>query len=85
VFEALACGIPLVCAPWADAENLFRPGEDYLVVPNGEAMAQTLERLLGDASERDQLAHNGMSTIRARHTTAHRAEQLDEICRGILR
>src|SRR5262249_10062022 len=26
VFEALACGIPLVCAPWSDSEGLFRPG-----------------------------------------------------------
>ena len=25
VFEALACGIPLVSAPWHDAEGLFRP------------------------------------------------------------
>ena len=25
-FEALACGIPLVCAPWDDAEGLFTPG-----------------------------------------------------------
>ena len=31
VFEALACGVPLVCAPWDDAEGLFRAGEDYLV------------------------------------------------------
>ncbi len=31
VFEALACGIPLVSAPWQDSEGLFRPGEDYLV------------------------------------------------------
>lgn len=30
VFEALACGIPLVSAPWSDAEALFRPGTDYL-------------------------------------------------------
>ena len=30
VFEALACGIPLVSAPWDDAEGLFRPGQDYL-------------------------------------------------------
>ncbi|HEX8924303.1 MAG TPA: glycosyltransferase, partial [Terriglobales bacterium] len=36
VFEALACGIPLVCAPWSDAENLFNPGEDYLVVQDGK-------------------------------------------------
>src|SRR5690606_5640036 len=30
VFEALACGIPLVCAPWSDTENLFHRGRDYL-------------------------------------------------------
>ena len=35
VFEALACGIPLVCAPWDDAEGLFRPGQDYLVARDG--------------------------------------------------
>ncbi|HZU22156.1 MAG TPA: glycosyltransferase, partial [Terriglobales bacterium] len=27
VFEALACGIPLLCSPWTDAEHLFRPGQ----------------------------------------------------------
>ena len=26
VFEALACGIPLISAPWADCEGLFREG-----------------------------------------------------------
>ena len=31
VFEALACGIPLVSAPWDDVEGLFRPGEDFLI------------------------------------------------------
>lgn len=31
VFEALACGIPLLCSPWRDVEGLFRAGEDYLV------------------------------------------------------
>ncbi len=30
-FEALACGIPLISAPWDDAEGLFTPGEDFLV------------------------------------------------------
>ena len=27
MFEALACGIPLVSAPWQDTEQLFRPGD----------------------------------------------------------
>jgi len=30
-FEALACGIPLICSPWNDKENLFSPGKDFLV------------------------------------------------------
>jgi spore maturation protein CgeB len=38
VFEALAAGSPLVCAPWHDAEGLFRPGQDYICVPDSQAM-----------------------------------------------
>ncbi len=29
VFEALACGIPLISAPWSDSEALFRPEQDF--------------------------------------------------------
>ena len=84
VFEVMACGAPLVCAPWNDAEQLFRPGIDYLVVKNGEEMTTTLSALLRDDEARDQLAANGLETIRARHTCRHRADQLEEICRELL-
>ncbi len=40
VFEALACGIPLVSAPWEDSEGLFTPGEDYLVANDGAEMVR---------------------------------------------
>jgi spore maturation protein CgeB len=85
VFEALACGIPLLCSPWPDTESLFRPGEDYLCVPNGRAMTAEISRLLRDDVARRQLAANGLETIRARHTCRHRAEQLVEICEGLAR
>ena len=42
MFEALACGIPLISAPWDDCEGLFRAGEDYLSVSSGETMARQL-------------------------------------------
>ena len=42
VFEALACGIPLVSAPWDDCEHLFRAGEDFLMVRDGAEMARAL-------------------------------------------
>lgn len=80
VFEALAAGSPLVCSPWKDTEGLFRPGEDYICVPDSEAMISELQRLLNDEKARRQLGRSGLETIRKRHTCAHRAEQLIEIC-----
>ena len=80
VFEALACGVPLICSPWTDAEQLFHAGQDFVVVPDGAAMTKELARLLDDSKARQQMAENGLKTIRARHTCAHRAEQLQEIC-----
>jgi spore maturation protein CgeB len=79
VFEALACGIPLLCSPWTDAENLFRPGEDYLCLPDGRAMTAQMEALIADEQARRQLADSGLETIRGKHTCAHRAEQLNGI------
>jgi spore maturation protein CgeB len=79
VFEALACGIPLVCSPWSDEEKLFRPGQDYLVVRDGREMKAELQRLRLDGKARQQLAENGLQTIRERHTCRHRAEELMSI------
>ena len=80
VFEALAAGSPLVCAPWNDAEGLFRPGHDYVCVPDSAAMIAELRHLLHDDHARQQLAANGLETIRSCHTCGHRAQQLLEIC-----
>ncbi len=79
VFEALACGAPLLCSPWNDIEGLFRPGEDYIVVSDGLSMLTEIERLLADDAARRQIAENGLHTIRERHTCDHRAQQLTEI------
>lgn len=76
VFEALACGIPLVSAPWDDSEGLFAPGEDFLLARDGAEMARHLSALRGDPALRAGLAARGLSTIRARHSCAHRAAEL---------
>jgi spore maturation protein CgeB len=83
VFEALACGIPLVSAPWDDAEGLFTPGEDFLVARDGAQMEKHLRALMNDPALRLQLAARGLQTIQARHTCAHRVDELMEICREI--
>ena len=83
VFEALATGSPLVCSPWSDSEGLFRPGQDYICATDKTAMISELQNLLRDDAARQQLATSGLETIRARHTCAHRAQQLQEICREL--
>jgi spore maturation protein CgeB len=76
VFEALACGIPLVCAPWDDTEELFTPGADYLVARDRAEMRRHLRELLLDGARAGEQAAHGRATILARHTCAHRVDEL---------
>jgi spore maturation protein CgeB len=75
-FEALACGIPLVCSRWEDVEGLFTPGEDFLVARSGDEMRAALERVLRDQELARHLAQHGQRTIIERHTCGHRVDEL---------
>jgi spore maturation protein CgeB len=79
VFEALACGIPLVSAPWSDCEGLFRPG-DMLFARDGAETTAHLRAVLADPEVARELAQSGLETIHARHTCGHRVDQLLGIC-----
>lgn len=83
VFEALACGCPLLTSPWQDEEGLFKAGRDFLVASNGREMTALLLDLLDSERWRRQLAERGRATILERHTCAHRAQQLEEICHAL--
>ena len=75
VFEALACGIPLVSAPWQDSEGLF-PAGSYLKAQDGPAMTRQLRAVLHDQGLRDGLIATGLAAIQGRHTCAHRVDEL---------
>jgi spore maturation protein CgeB len=76
VFEALACGIPLICSPWDDAERLFSPGSDYLVAQTGSDMQRLMAGLLADPEAAMAMAQRGRKTILDRHTCGHRVDEL---------
>ncbi len=80
VFEALACGIPMASAPWDDIEGLFTPGEDFVLARNGEEMKDKLAALLQNPDLARNISTHGLETIRARHTCAHRVDELLDIC-----
>lgn len=85
-FEAMACGIPLICSPWDDCEGLFRAEQDYLLARDGAEMREAMQAIVEFPEFAAKLAASGRETILARHTCAHRVDELlaiDAELRGV--
>lgn len=82
MFEALACGIPLISAPWSDDESLFPPG-CYLRASCGESMTALLSAILSDSDMAASLAAAGVDAVLQRHTCRHRVHELLAIVEGL--
>ena len=82
VFEALACRIPLISAPWKDTEQLFQKG-DFMQVRNSSEARSAIDGLLRDPALAEQQAAQGLATVLTRHTCMHRAQELTAICEEI--
>ncbi|WP_207497095.1 CgeB family protein [Aridibaculum aurantiacum] len=79
-FEAMACGIPMISAPWNDVENLFTPGVDFLTATNKAEMISHIKSILSDDAQVEELTSHALQTIQKRHTCAHRVDELYAIC-----
>jgi spore maturation protein CgeB len=78
-FEAMSSGIPLICSPWKDSENLFSEKRDYLSAANGTEMRKHLQQVLEDQELAGSLAAHGRTTILEKHTCTHRVMELEAI------
>ena len=85
IFEALACGIPLISAPWEDVEHLFSPGSDFLQARTPSEVPSLMRDVINDDALRQALAARGLQTVQARHSCAHRAQELLAIVDGLRR
>jgi spore maturation protein CgeB len=79
LFEAAACGVPLLSDDWAGLEQFFQPGEEILVAHTTEDAMAALER--SDA-ELQALARAARERTLAEHTAAHRAAELERLLGG---
>jgi spore maturation protein CgeB len=75
LFEAAACGTPIISDRWRGLDSLFVPGREILLAGRGEEVLAALNGLGED--ERLELAARARARILAEHTAAHRAEQLE--------
>ncbi|HEV2325973.1 MAG TPA: glycosyltransferase [Terracidiphilus sp.] len=81
MFEAAACGAPLLSDKWDGLEMFFEPGEEVLLVEGTEDVVQALS--LPDAELR-KLANAARDRVLAEHTPDRRAMELESLCTGVL-
>jgi spore maturation protein CgeB len=74
VFEAGACGVPVITDAWPGLETLFSPGRDILVA--GDVC--TILRETGE-EERRRVGERLRERVLSAHTAAHRAEELERL------
>jgi len=74
LFEAAACGVPVLSDPWDGLAEFFEPGREILVAQDA---AEVLAHLELPDDERDRIAERARARVLAEHTAAHRAEELE--------
>ena len=75
LFEAAACGVPIISDRWTGLEELFVPGEEILLADTAEEVTGHL-RGLSDAEAR-RIGARARRRVLAEHTAAHRAKALE--------
>jgi spore maturation protein CgeB len=75
LFEAAACGTPIISDRWSGLEAFFSPGRDILL-SRGAAETLTYIRDMPEA-ERHVIGERARQRVLAKHTAAHRALELE--------
>jgi spore maturation protein CgeB len=76
LFEAAACGVPIVSDAWAGLESFFTPGREILLVEAPEQVVQILTEV--PEERRRSLAAAARRRLLKSHTAQHRAKQLED-------
>ena len=75
LFEAAACGTPVISDPWDGIEALFTPGESVLLATTGEDVLAVLADVADERGRAIGLA--ARARVLAAHTAEHRAAELE--------
>jgi spore maturation protein CgeB len=75
LFEAAACGTPVISDRWPGIETVLEPGTEILLVSDAREVSQILRDI--PEERRLTIADNARRRILADHTPDHRARQLE--------
>jgi spore maturation protein CgeB len=74
LFEAAACGVPVITDRWPGLEEFFEPGREIFVADGPDDVVRLLRGV--DAAERATVGARARRRVLAEHTAVRRAEQL---------
>jgi spore maturation protein CgeB len=76
LFEAAACGTPIVSDAWAGLETFLEPGREVIVARDARDVEAALE--MPDAQVA-RIAHDARERVLALHSSDHRAAELERM------
>jgi spore maturation protein CgeB len=82
LFEAAACGTPIVSDDWPGLDELFAPGREILVAHSTDDVLGMLRDL--SEPERRTIGARARARVLASHTAAHRALELEAYASELL-
>ncbi|HEU4496352.1 MAG TPA: glycosyltransferase [Flavobacterium sp.] len=76
LFEAAACGVPIISDYWDGIESVFIPGKEILIARSAGEVQEYLLSI--NESERLEIGESARQKVLKRHTAKARAEELEK-------
>jgi spore maturation protein CgeB len=76
LFEAAACGVPIISDYWTGIETIFQPRQEILIAESARDTLSYLTRL--PERTRTAIARRARHRVLAEHTAEHRAVELEQ-------
>jgi spore maturation protein CgeB len=80
LFEAAACGAPLISDSWLGISDFFAPGDEILLARTSEDVLAALDRSPEDLA---RIAGRARERVLAEHTSDHRAAEFERLIASV--
>jgi spore maturation protein CgeB len=77
LFEAAACGTPVISDRWPGLEELFRDGEEIVIADGASDVLRALREIPDD--ERRAIGRRARAKVLAEHSAARRVDELEAL------
>jgi spore maturation protein CgeB len=77
LFEASACGAPILSDAWQGLDEFLKPGEEILLPADTHEVVSILKHM--PSTEYRRIGQRARERVLSEHTSSHRAEQFEQI------